>query len=207
MTPWLRRGAGLAAVATLWTTLGTAASRSRFDLLGDQPISYLGTTPASAALFSGGLVAGAALLVVFHADVRDRFAASRWFSRAMLAGLAGQVVAAVVPIGGNGPAHRVHTSFALLLGASLPALMWRFAASQPPGSWRRVSYGLFFAEAAAGAAGFVLSGRGMAAVAEILPAAVFHVWIGAVTLAPGSRPPAHALGLSGNPPLNARYVS
>lgn len=205
MTSWLRRGAGLAAVAALWSTLAMAASRSRFDLLGEQPISYLGTT-SSAPLFSGGLVAGAALLVVFHSDIRARFPASRWFSLAMLAGLAGQVVAAVVPIGGNGPGHRAHTAFALLLGASLPVLMWSFAVSQPPGPWRRVSYGLFLAELAACGAGLVLSGRSIAALAEILPAAVFHIWIAAVTVVPGPLA-AHALGLSGRPPLNARYVS
>lgn len=104
----------------------------------------------------------------------------------MLGGLFGQVVAALVPIGGNGAAHRVHTAFALALGASLPLLMWRFAAGQARGRWRQIAYGFFWTEVAACVVGFVLSNRSVAPLAEILPAAVFHAWIGAVTFA--SRP-------------------
>ena len=177
------RYTGVAAIVTVWTTLLTATVISGFDLLGDDPLSYLGTQSSSAALFTAGLLLPAVLLTAFHHHVRGRYPVSAGFSVAMLVGLAGQVVAAFVPIGGDPTDHRIHTASALVLGISLPLLMWRFAAGQPSGSWRRLTYGLFWAEAAACAAGLYLSARSIAPLAEILPGTVFHVWIVVVTFA------------------------
>jgi Protein of unknown function (DUF998) len=182
------RETGLAAVVVLWTTLAAGSLLAGFDLLGDRPLSHLGTERSSAVLFSGGLALAALLLVGFHHYVRDRFPVSPTFSVAMLVGMVGQLVAALVPIGGDGLAHQLHTTSALVLGASLPVLMWRFAAAQPRGSWRRLSYGLFWAEAVACVLGLWLSAHSVAPVAEILPAAVFHSWIVAVTFAASPSP-------------------
>lgn len=169
-------------MAVIWTTLLSATGVIGFDLLGTEPLSYLGTRPRSAGLFTLGLAVSAVLLTAFHQYVRGRFASSSGFSAAMLTGLAGQVVAAFVPIGGDRAAHQVHTFSALVLGASLPVLMWRFAAGQPAGRWRQVSYALFWAEMAACAAGLWLSARVVAPLAEILPGTVFHLWVVTVTL-------------------------
>jgi len=177
-----QRYAGVAAVTVLWTTLLAASAVARFDLLGPEPLSYLGSQRASAGLFTVGLAVGAFLLMAFHRDVRRRFGVSPGFSVAMLAGLAGQLVAAFVPIGGSPAEHRAHTTSALVLGASLPLLMWRFAAAQPRGRWRRRSYVLFWVEVAACVAGLWLSARSVAPLAEILPAAVFHTWVVIVTV-------------------------
>jgi hypothetical protein len=177
---------GVAAVVTVWTSLLAATAVSRFDLLGEDPLSYLGTDARSAALFTVGLAVPALLLAAFHQYLRDRYPVSPGFSLAMLGGLAGQMVAAFVPIGGDPAVHRIHTSSALVLGVSLPLLMWRFAAAQPPGPWRRLTYRLFWAEAVACALGLYLSARGVAPVAEILPGAVFHAWIITVTFATAS---------------------
>jgi hypothetical membrane protein len=176
------RYTGVAAVVTVWTSLLAATAVSRFDLLGEDPLSYLGTDARSAALFTVGLVVPALLLTAFHHHLRDRYQVAAGFSLAMLGGLGGQMVAAFVPIGGDPVVHRIHTISALVLGVSLPLLMWRFAAGQPRGPWRRLSYGLFWAEALACAVGLYLSARGVAPVAEILPGAVFHAWVVAVTL-------------------------
>lgn len=172
---------GVAAVAVAWTTLLAAAALVRFDLLGEEPLSYLGTQSQSAVLFTVGLAVPAVLLTAFNAYLRGRFPVSLAFSLAMLVGLAGQMVAAFVPIGGEPGVHRVHTISALVLGASLPLLMWRFAADQPAGPWRRLNYALFGAEVAACVAGLGLSARHVAPVAEILPGAVFHTWVATVT--------------------------
>ena len=177
------RLAGVTAVATLWGTLLAATVVSRFDLLGDSPLSYLGVHSSSKALFTVGLVVPALLLAAFHQHLRYRYPVSAGFSLAMLGGLAGQMVAAFVPIGGDPAVHRVHTTSALVLGVSLPLLMWRFAASQPRGRWRRLTYRLFWTEIVACAVGLYLSARGVAPVAEILPGAVFHAWIITVTFA------------------------
>src|SRR5215213_8722973 len=117
------RSSGVAAVCLIWGSLVAGTVRTGFDLVGARPISHLGTLAGSAVLFTTGLALGALLLVVFHGSVRDRYVVSRGFSVAMLVGLAGQLVAAFVPIGGDSVAHRVHTASALVLGASLPVLM------------------------------------------------------------------------------------
>ncbi len=179
------RYAGLAAVALLWSTLGFAALASGFPLTGPRPLSWLAADPSVAGLYAVGLAGAAALLLAFHRHVKAHFAAGRGFSIAMLAGLAGQAIAAVVPIHVDGLAHTVHTAAALTLGASLPALMWRFAVKQPKGAWRARCLGLAWLETAACAVGVVLSRRSVAPLAEILPAACFHLWIAVVTFAPG----------------------
>lgn len=188
MAPPLLRFAGFAAVVTLWSGLGAGALLSGFPLLGERPLSWMVADPASSTLFRTALLLGALLLVVFHGHVRARFPAGRGFSLAMLVGLGGQLVAAVVPIDGGPTANRVHTAAALTLGVSLPLLMWRFAASQPSSPWRRVAYGLFWAETAACATGVALSRSSVAPLAEIVPAAAFHLWILVLTVAPRRAP-------------------
>lgn len=182
------RYTGVAAVVTIWTTLTAAAAVADFDVLGAEPISQLGTEGAATALFGVGLAVSALLFTAFHQYLRGRYAVGPGFSLAMLTGLAGQMVAAFVPIGGAPAVHRIHTTSALVLGASLPLLMWRFAAGQPPGPWRRLAYRLFWAEVGACAVGVYLSARTVASVAEILPAAVFHTWVLVVTFATAPTP-------------------
>ncbi len=184
MNPSALRYSGVAAVVVLWTTMSVGSVRARFDLLGTRPLSYLAEDPGAALLFGAGLVVAAILLVGFHRYVRERYPVTPAFSWLMLGGLAGQLVAGIVPIGGDGISHFVHTTSALILGASLPVFMWRFAASQPAGAWRWVSYALFWGEAAACAIGLFLSNRGVAPLAEIVPAALFHLWIVTLTMRP-----------------------
>jgi len=152
----------------------------------DRPISYLGTVPESVVLFRTGLVAATALLVAFAVFVRTARTPGRGFLAAFLVGQAGQVVTAVVPLSGPGSLPALHTNAGLVLGASLPLLMWRFASGQAPGRWRVAAYRLFWLEAAACVAGVLLSRSGLAAVAEMLPAVAFHLWIGVVTLRSGT---------------------
>lgn len=182
MAPTPYRYAGLAAVATLWVTLGVGSLLSGFPLLGPRPLSWLAADRVSAGLYSAGMAVAALLLVGFHSWVRRHHPVSRSFSVAMLAGQAGQLVAAVVPIQGGPLAHGVHTAAALTLGASLPVLMWRFAVAQPPGAGRRTARRLALAEGAACVVGVVLSRHSVAPLAEIIPALCFHAWIATVTI-------------------------
>ncbi len=190
----LLRFTGVAAVVTAWTTLLTASAVSGFDLLGPDPLSYLGSDPRVATLFTVGLAVPAILFSAFCLDVRRRYRLPAGFPIVMLTGLAGQMVAAFVPIGGDPTAHRVHTTFALILGISLPLLMWRFAAGQAPGPWRRTAYRLFFVEAAACVAGLYLSARSIAPLAEILPGVAFHAWVFVVAFRSQPEDRAHADG-------------
>lgn len=179
------RWTGLAAVATLWATLGAATVVGGFDLLGHRPLSHLVSSSPAAELFGAGLAAAAVLFLAFCAWVRDRYPTSASFTAAMVGGMVAQLVAAVVPIEGGGPqASRVHTVAALALGGAIPVLMWRFAAAQPPGPLRRSMARLARAELAACVLGVWLSRGGVAPLAEIVPAAVFHAWVAALTLSP-----------------------
>lgn len=182
------RRAGVAGVVVIWAALGAGTMLAGFDLLGDRPLSYLGTLPQSAALFTLGLALSAVLFVAFHEYVRRAYPVSSGFSFAMLVGMTGQLVAAFVPIGGEPTLHRIHTSSALVLAASLPLFMWRFATAQAPGPWRRLAYGFVWAEVAACAGGLLLSSADLAPVAEIVPAVVFHAWIATVTLGVATNP-------------------
>lgn len=168
----------------LWSTQAVLVATAGFDLVGERPLSYLVHQPELGFLFGVGLTVAAVLFVLFLGHLRRRFAVGVPFSAAMLVGMAGQFVAGVVPIGGNGTTGRVHVVAALILGASIPVLMWRFAADQPHGSWRRRCYGLFWLELAACAVGITLSQNQVAPLAEILPALAFHVWVFVVTFGP-----------------------
>lgn len=171
----------MAAVAVLWTTIGAGMLRTGLGFTDERPISYLGTDPRGVALFRGGLLVATVLLVVFAWSVRQRFGAPLSFLVAFLIGQAGQVVAALVPISGPGSSHAVHTAGGIVLGLSLPVLIWRFAAGLPPGRWRARAYRLCWLEVGAVLVGIALSRAMRAPLAEIVPAAGFHLWIGVVT--------------------------
>lgn len=174
----------------LWATQLLAISFAGFDLTGDEPLSELANT-ATGWLFSVGLAGAAVLFLVFVGYLRRAFPVGMGFSVAMTVGMVGQLIAGLLPIGGGGWVSEVHVMSALILGASIPVLMWRFAADQPAGTLRRRFYGLFWLEAAACAAGIVLSRRHIAPVAEILPAMAFHLWVVVATVAAPQRARPH----------------
>ncbi len=176
---------GVAAVGALWSTQVVLIVAFGFDLVGDRPLSYLALEVGIGFLFGVGLMVSAVLFMTFLRYLRHRYLLGVASSVAMLVGMCGQFVAGVVPIGGTGTASRVHVAAALTLGASIPVLMWRFAADQPPGAWRRWCYGLFWLEVAACAMGIALSRSQVAPLAEILPALAFHAWVAIVTVGPG----------------------
>lgn len=177
----LRYGGG-AAVIILWGCVAAGMDRTGLGFFDDRPVSYLGTDPRSALVFRGGLVAAAVLMAGFAWFVGHWFASPRSFLVVFLTGLVGQVVAAGVRLTGPGPSHAVHTVGGLVLGASLPLLMWRFAAGLPVGSRRRAwGYGLCRIELAACVVGVGLSASGRAPIAEIVPALGFHLWVAVVT--------------------------
>ncbi len=164
-------------------------ARTGLGFTDDRPVSYLGTDPRAVTLFRGGLLVATVLLVAFAWWVRDRWAAPTSFVAAFLVGQAGQVVVALVAIDGPGSDHAVHSTAGIVLGLSLPVLIGCFAAGLPPGRWRARAYGLFWLEVAAVATGVALSRSGVATLAEIVPAAGFHLWVILVTaLAPSAGP-------------------
>ena len=176
----------MAAVAALWSTHVVLVVALGFDLVGARPLSYLALDADLGVVFGAGLVVSAVLFMAFERHLRRRYHLGATFSVTMLVGMAGQLVAGVVPIGGTGPASRIHVAAALTLGASIPLLLWRFAADQPTGAWRRSCYRLFWLEVLACGVGITLSRNEVAPLAEILPALAFHAWVVHVTFGPRS---------------------
>lgn len=169
-------------MAVLWTSISIGMARGDLAVADDRPISYLGTDPRTTMLFRGGLLVATALLAVFAGAVARHLERPAGFLMAFLGGQACQAVVAVVSIEGHGTSHAVHTTAGIALGLSLPLLLWRFAAAQPPGPWRRLAHRLLGLEVAGCAAGVALSIAGLAVVAEVVPAALFHLWVIVVTL-------------------------
>lgn len=165
----------------LWATVGAGMLRTGLSFVDDRPISYLGTDSRSALLFRGGLILATFLLVTFAVIVNRRLVRPTGFLPVFLVGMAGQAIVATVSIAGEGAAHTIHTTGGIVLGLSLPLLMWRFAAGQPPGRWRRQSYALMWLSVICSIAGVALSRANLATVAEAVPAVAFHLWIIVVT--------------------------
>ncbi|MEO5679313.1 MAG: DUF998 domain-containing protein [Acidimicrobiales bacterium] len=172
----------MAAVAVLWATVGTGMARTGLGLIDDRPVSFLGTEARTAGLFRAGLLLASALLAGFAWIVARLLRRRTGFLTVFLVGMAGQAIVAVVPLDSAGAGHAVHTTSGIVLGLSLPPLMWRFAAGLPPGPDRRLAFGLMAAEATGCVVGIVLSSAGVAALAEVVPAVLFHLWIVVVTV-------------------------
>ncbi len=157
--------------------------RTGLGLAEPRTISYLGTDPRSASLFRAGLIVATLLLVAFAWAVNRRLARRRTgFLTVFLVGMAGQAVVATVSVAGHGASHDVHTTAGIILGLSLPVLMWRFAAAQPPGPWRKKSYAMMWVSVVSTVVGVALSGARRAGIAEVVPAIAFHLWIVLVTV-------------------------
>ncbi len=182
-TRWL----GVAGVAVLWVGIGAGVVAGGLDLLGPLPLSRLAHHDRAGMAFGPSLIVAGLLLAGFGAEVRRRLPVAVGFTPLLMAGMAGQVVAGLVPIGEPGQSDPVHVAAALVLGGSIPLFVWRFAAGQPPGRGRRVAHGLLGAQVVATGVGIVLSQRGVAPLAEILPAITFHLWVLVVTVWPAAR--------------------
>jgi hypothetical protein len=124
----------------------------------------------------------ALLFVAFGSDVQRRYPVGRGFGAVLVTAMAGQFVAGAVPIGDTGESDPVHVVAGLILGGLIPVFLCLFATGQRPGAWRRTAFRLFAAQAASTAVGIGLSRLGVAALAEALPALLFHVWVVVVTV-------------------------
>lgn len=176
------RWSGLLAVVVLWCGIGVAAVRTGFPLTGELPLSRLANDPRADPLFGASLVVAAVSFIAFCGFLTRRDHVGRTFTVVMVIAMVGQAIAGIVPIGPEGQSDRVHVIAALILGASIPVFLWRYAAGRSPGRWRRRAWALFAAQAGATAVGIALSRAGIAPLAEIVPALAFHAWVIAVTL-------------------------
>lgn len=182
---------GPLAVAVLWVGIGLAAWSAGFDLLGPLPLSRLAHAGGLAStLFGPSLVIAGLLFLGSCAHLRARYPVAAGFVALMVLGMVGQIVTGIVPIGPAGSSDPVHVAAGLVLGASIPLFLRRFAVAQPPGPWRQRCLALAWAQAAATVVGIGLSQASVAALAEIVPALAFHAWVLVVAVGPTDEPSA-----------------
>ena len=173
------RCSGVAGVIVLWAATILGMRRAQLGLYDTRPISHLGIEPASAVLFSTGLLMSSMLFVLFAFYVRRAFHTGNRFLGYFLVGQTGQILVATVPYGANSRHKLIHTFAAFTLAVSLPFLIHRFARSQPSGGYRYLFNGFVVAELLLFVAGigiFTLT-SGIAPVGQVMPAAGFHLWI------------------------------
>lgn len=173
------RYCGLLTIAILWISIITGIHLAHLDLFGKNPLSHLGIVPASAQLFSIGLISAALTLLLFTRYLKTRFNISASFMVFLIVGQIGQIIAAVTPYGGMQPARLIHTVAALTLAFSIPFVLWRFAAAQSKQAIKRPAYALMWLEIVAFAIGiglfsYVTKG---APFAQAMPAVALHFWI------------------------------
>src|SRR5688500_14013470 len=172
----------MAAVAVRWGGIRLCVLRTGFAVSGELPLSRMAADGRASTIFGPSLVMGALLFIAFCFDLRRRQRVGRAFVVVMVTAMVGQLVAGVVPIGEPGESRPVHVIAGLVLGGLIPVFLLLYAAGQRRGRWRRTAFRLAAAQAAATVVGIGLSRQGLAALAEILPALLFHGWVVAVTL-------------------------
>jgi hypothetical protein len=177
----------------LWIGIGAAVLRAGFSVPGELPLSRLAADGRAEPIFGPALIVAAMLFVVFCAELARRCPVGPGFAVVMVTAMAGQFVTGVVPIGEPGRSDPVHVAAGLALGGLIPVFLGLFAIAQRPGPWRRTAFRLFSAQLAATILGVALSGAGRAALAEMLPAFFFHVWVVVVTLHVIDRPAVEAV--------------
>ncbi len=176
---WLKfdklRYGGVAVVVVLWIFVGAAMMRAHLGLFDSRPLSYLGTNPDSNRLFSCGLIVAALLMIGFSFYLRKRFQLNNWFSGTVLVGQLAQIIAAIIPYGGN--AKRYHTIAAFVLAFSIPAMMWLYAKQKKTN--QRLAYKFVIAELidfVLGIGWFIFTNNA-APFSQILVAVVYHAWL------------------------------
>lgn len=172
------RYSGLAGVIILWTAITVGMVRVPLSLFDMRPLSYLGVNMRTAGLFSIALILSAILFAMFGFYLRAQYRMKSNFLTALLVGLIGQIIVAIVPYGGAGKV--IHTAAALgVLAPSLPILTYLFAKDFPKGRDQRLAYRMFDLELICFVLGigWLVIVRTAAPLSQILPALAYHAWI------------------------------
>lgn len=177
----VKRYSGLLGVAVIWSGVIRGMLLAGLKVADKRPISYLGTNPHSAWLFSGSLIVSAILFLTFGLYLKTVYQLSSRFSEYLVIGQLGQIVAALVPYIGN--FRPVHTLAAFTLAFSLPLLINQFTIAQLKAPHYQIYRRLLWCEQITFVVGigiFVFT-RGIAPIGEALPAIGFDIWIITVT--------------------------
>jgi hypothetical protein len=173
------RYSGALGVLVVWIGLSLAMRRAGLGLIGDDPISYLGSIPLTARTFSGILLVSSMLFTGFAFYTWRTFSAGPLFLAFFIIGQVGQAIAALAEIGEQSSLAVVHTSAAYALGFSFPLLVWQFTRTQTKSRHYHLFLKLLVFELVTftvGMGAFIFT-KGYAPISEILVAIGFHIWI------------------------------
>ncbi|GAC1387509.1 MAG: hypothetical protein NVS1B7_0810 [Candidatus Saccharimonadales bacterium] len=173
----LSRYTGVTSVAVLWLGISAALLLAHMSVLADRPLSYLGTNPKTALLFNTVVIFSAMLFLCFLRYIVINFQTSKIFIFSYVVGQICQIVVGFVPVQGSMLDHHIHTVAGLLLGLSLPVLIWLFARANRHAVFYQQAHIFSYVELGLCLIGIVLSRNTIGPLAEILAAGGFHAWI------------------------------
>lgn len=175
---------GLLAISVLWLSVGWSLVVTKLDIFGKLPISYLGVFQESKTVFNFSLIVSACLLLAFCYFASQQLRLSRYFIATFILGQLAQITVAVTPFNSTSIARPVHVVAGFVLAFSLPLSMYWFMRSDIPAKlhdltkfFLKIEIALFIL----GIGWFVLASSG-GALAEIVTAVAFDLWIVAISL-------------------------
>ncbi len=186
---------GILGIGVLWLSVGVSLFITRFNVLGNSPISYLGTYPQTKYIFNTGLILASVLLLTFAYHIRHKLAVSKAFLAVFTLGQVCQIIVALTPYTSKTILRPIHIISGFVLAITLPLSIGLFAkTAQLSKRIRTTSLYLFYGELllfVLGISWFVLASSG-GALSEIITAIVFDVWI--ITLSLQLKPSVNAGG-------------
>lgn len=120
------RYSGIASLAVTLFTVIWCSYQQNFNLLGKQPISYLGTT-SSHSFFEFGILASAVLLGTFYKYISRRFRTSVGYTSLFAAAVVSEIILAIWPETNRGKTQLVHWIAAWVFVASIAFSVLLFA--------------------------------------------------------------------------------
>ena len=173
---------GIVGIILLWVGTIIGMLRSGLSLVDTRPISYIGVATDSALFFNSLLFLSAVCFVLFGVYLYKSIGLNKSFLLVFLIGQIGQMIAAILPYGGQ--YKIVHTVAAFTLATAIPIFMYIFSKSKSLGNFKTSARRLFIAELiffTVGISTFIFI-DGISPIAEILPALPFHLWIILITV-------------------------
>ncbi len=173
------RFCGALTVFILWSSILIAINKINLSIFENKPLSSLGTQAESAPYFTGGLLIAVLSLILFVIYLHQNYRINRSFLIFLTVGQLGQIIAAIIPYGGDQPGRGIHSIAALTLAFSIPFMLLSFARAQTDEEIRRNAFLLMSLEIVAfiiGIGMFTFTFKG-APLGQIFPVVAFHVWL------------------------------
>jgi hypothetical protein len=179
---FLAKYSGIASLLVAATTVIYCSYKQNFNLLGKQPLSYLGAT-SSQSIFRAGLIFSILPMVLFLTFIKSHYLTSRSYLTLFVTALLAETILAIIPEQINGKAQISHWVAAWVFVVCLALSVILFGKLNRATEVGRVSMIIGAAFVAALGPEVILYIIGMsAALSQIINAAIFGIWVIYVTL-------------------------